>query len=67
MVLLLHGAPPPAAEAIPPEAERILRLLITDLPLKQAVALAVAITGIKRNRLYPLALEIAAANSDQNP
>lgn len=42
------------------EAERILRLLLKDLPLKQAVRLAMEITGVKKNWLYELALTIKA-------
>ena len=42
------------------EAERILRLLLADLPLKQAVSLAVDITGAKKNWVYELALSIKA-------
>ncbi len=34
------------------EAERVLRLLMAELPLKQAAALAAKITGVKKNRLY---------------
>ena len=38
------------------EAQRILRVLLEELPLKQAVGLAVKITGEKRNRLYQWAV-----------
>lgn len=40
------------------EAERVLRLLIGALPLKQAVQLASEITGARRNLLYERALQI---------
>ena len=43
------------------EAERVLRLLLADLPLKQAVTLAVEITRAKKNWVYELALSIKAA------
>ena len=43
------------------EAERVLRLLLADLPLKQAVSLAVEITRAKKNWVYELALSIKAA------
>ena len=39
------------------EANRILRILIRELPVKQAVTLAAEITGQKRNLLYERALE----------
>jgi 16S rRNA (cytidine1402-2'-O)-methyltransferase len=51
----------PAAEQVLPEevtAEKYLRILLNELPLNQAVRLATEITGIKRNRLYDLALRI---------
>jgi len=56
--LVLHALPaaPAAADALDPAALRTLRLLLRDLPLKQAVALAAEITGAPRNALYPQAL-----------
>jgi 16S rRNA (cytidine1402-2'-O)-methyltransferase len=57
-VVLLAPAPaPPGAAEI--AAEKCLRILLGELPLTQAVRLAAAITGIKRNRLYDLALRLA--------
>ena len=44
------------AEVIDAEAERILRLLLAELPVKQAAALAARITGAKKSQLYKLAL-----------
>jgi 16S rRNA (cytidine1402-2'-O)-methyltransferase len=40
------------------ETEKTLRLLLEELPLKQAVQLAVKITGANKNELYQRALEI---------
>jgi len=45
-------------EAPVADGERVLRILLATLPVKQAVALAVEITGGKRNALYALALEL---------
>jgi len=45
------------------EAERVLGALVGELPLKQAVRLAVQITGVGRNRLYARALELAAGDA----
>ena len=57
-VLVLH-APPAEAEseaALPPAADAMLRVLLRDLPLKQAVALATELSGAPRNALYQAAL-----------
>ena len=57
-VLVLH-APPAEAEseaALPPAPDAMLRVLLRDLPLKQAVALATELSGAPRNALYQAAL-----------
>jgi 16S rRNA (cytidine1402-2'-O)-methyltransferase len=56
-VLLVSGAPLETG-AIDAETERILKLLLKDLPLKQAVQLAAQITGAGRNELYQHALSL---------
>ena len=55
-VIIVHGAEKPKSTAIDAEAERILRLLLAELPVKQAAALAARITGAKKSQLYKLAL-----------
>lgn len=45
------------------EAERVLALLMPELPLKRAVALAAQISGGRKNALYRRALELAG-NAD---
>lgn len=55
--VLLVSAPPPH-QGIDAECERILKLLLAELPVKQAAKLAAAITGEARNALYERALEI---------
>lgn len=44
------------------ELERTLTLLLAELPLKQAVALAVKLTGEKKNKVYEMALVMKAAD-----
>jgi 16S rRNA (cytidine1402-2'-O)-methyltransferase len=55
-VLLVEGRPVADAPAFDPR--ELLETLLAELPLKQAVALAVKLTGAKRNDLYPLALSL---------
>jgi 16S rRNA (cytidine1402-2'-O)-methyltransferase len=55
-VLVLHAQPAPPAEGLPAAALHALGVLLAELPLKQAVALAAAISGAPRNALYDEAL-----------
>lgn len=57
-VLLVEAAALVEQADISEDAERILRLLLADLPLKQAVKLATEITGVKKNILYEFALKL---------
>lgn len=43
---------------VDPEAQRVLEILMSEMPVKQAAALAARITGEKKNRLYQRALEL---------
>ena len=54
-VLVLHPAP----QALPKDdGQRVLQLLLAELPLKTAVKLAAEITGAPRNVLYDAALKL---------
>ncbi len=57
-VLLIAAAPAPPADAIPPDTEQMLTLLLAELPLKRACALAAQISGMSKNVLYRRALEL---------
>lgn len=57
-VILIHGVPRAEREAVDEEAERVLRILLGELPVSQAAALAAKITGLKKNRLYEYALNL---------
>lgn len=57
-VVLLHGAAARAETGLDAESERILLILLKDLPVKQAAALAASITGLKKNALYQFALKL---------
>lgn len=56
-VLVVQGAAEASREGAA-EAEGTLKILLEELPLKQAVALGVKLTGASRNALYQLALGI---------
>ncbi|EGJ09679.1 hypothetical protein RBXJA2T_05088 [Rubrivivax benzoatilyticus JA2 = ATCC BAA-35] len=55
-VLVLHALPAVEAEGLAPAALQTLEVLLRELPLKQAVALAAEISGAPRNALYQEAL-----------
>ncbi len=55
-VVLVQGAQMRVDTGIDAESERILLILLKDLPVKQAAALAANITGLKKNALYQYAL-----------
>ncbi|CAM2936726.1 uroporphyrin-III C/tetrapyrrole methyltransferase [Ectopseudomonas mendocina] len=57
-VVLVAGWQAPAGEAaVSAEALRVLDLLMAEMPLKRAAALAAEITGVRKNLLYQVALE----------
>ncbi len=57
-VLLVEGWQAPHGEdTLSAEALRVLDLLLGELPLKRAAALAAEITGVRKNLLYQAALE----------
>jgi len=57
-VLVVEAPLPQPAVEVNQAAERVLRLLLDALPLKQAAKLAADITGAKKNALYEMALKI---------
>lgn len=57
IVMLVHGASPIERNGIDPETERVLNILLQDLPVKQAAALTAEITGVKKNLLYQQAIK----------
>ncbi len=60
--LVLHPMAVPANDGA--EAERVLRLLLAELPLKSAVRLAADISGAPRNALYDAALRLREESND---
>ena len=54
-VLMLAGAPAQVGDA-DAELERCLKVLLAELPLKQAAGLAAQLVGVKKNAAYQMAL-----------
>ncbi len=57
VVLVAGWTAPQDEQTISREAQRVLDLLLADLPLKRAAALAAEITGVRKNLLYQAALD----------
>ncbi|MBO3277616.1 16S rRNA (cytidine(1402)-2'-O)-methyltransferase [Pseudomonas schmalbachii] len=57
VILVAGWQAPEGDDAIGAEALRVLDLLLAELPLKRAAALAAEITGVRKNLLYQAALE----------
>ncbi|GAB3369074.1 SAM-dependent methyltransferase [Azotobacter armeniacus] len=55
-VLLVAGWQAPSEGSVPVAALRVLDLLLKEMPLKRAAALAAEITGVRKNLLYQAAL-----------
>lgn len=60
LVLLVKGAEAERSDEVRVAAEKVLSVLLEELPVKQAAQLAAKITGGKKNALYQLALEMKA-------
>lgn len=56
-VLLVEGAQPVSSD-LNTESQRVLSILMQELPVSTAASLAAKITGDKKNRLYELALQL---------
>ncbi len=63
-VLVVEGAVAMNSSPAEIDIEAVLKTLLAELPVKQAVALAVKLTGGNRNALYKLALTLKADMSE---
>jgi 16S rRNA (cytidine1402-2'-O)-methyltransferase len=57
-VVLLKGVDERDKHALDPDAERILKILLEELSVKQASELAAKITGVSKKALYQSALHL---------
>jgi 16S rRNA (cytidine1402-2'-O)-methyltransferase len=64
IVLLVQGLSKVESAEMTPEQQRIMKVLLAELPVKQAAAMGAKITGLKKNFLYQWGLaEIKADES----
>ncbi|QEY16572.1 16S rRNA (cytidine(1402)-2'-O)-methyltransferase [Cellvibrio sp. KY-GH-1] len=57
IVLLVHGAPKQENETLTPEQIHTMKVLLDELPVKQAASIGAKLTGLKKNFLYDWALQ----------
>jgi len=58
MVLLVQGRIEPDNHEVTQEAEKILAILLEEVPIKLAAKLAARITGLNKRALYNRALQL---------
>lgn len=64
IVLMVHGIDKRDEAALDVDVERVMEVLLEELPLKQAAGLGAKLTGLKKNFLYQWALARAASRAD---
>jgi 16S rRNA (cytidine1402-2'-O)-methyltransferase len=64
-VVLVGGAEPAAADAATDRGGELLRALMEEMPVKQAVSVAARLTGGKRNALYREAIGLSEAGGEE--
>jgi 16S rRNA (cytidine1402-2'-O)-methyltransferase len=64
-VVLVHGNPTREQDGLAAQETRVLELLMQELPLKQAAALAAKLTGSPKNRLYERGLALKQVSAPE--
>jgi len=64
IVLLLEGIQKEETDEDEEELKRILSVLLEELSVKQAVSIAMNLKNLKRNQVYPIALELKKISED---
>lgn len=57
-VIVVRGAPSPPEASTALDVHQLMTVLLEELPVKSAVTVAAKLTGLKKNALYDIALEI---------
>ena len=60
-VVIVHGAEAEDPHELDDESRHLIETLLEELPLKQAVSLAVKISGLKKNAIYQYAVSLKSA------
>jgi 16S rRNA (cytidine1402-2'-O)-methyltransferase len=58
VVTVRGAAPTPAGEVLALDTDKLLGLLIRELPVKKAARIAAEVSGLGKNELYQRALEL---------
>lgn len=66
IVLLVQGVSRAESAEMTAEQERIMKVLLAELPLKQAAAMGAKITGLKKNFLYQWGLGESSSGAAQS-
>lgn len=61
-VIIVHGAEAEDPHELADEHRQLIEILLAELPLKQAVSLAVKISGLKKNAIYQYAVSFKSAD-----
>ncbi|MDX1456968.1 MAG: 16S rRNA (cytidine(1402)-2'-O)-methyltransferase [Marinobacter sp.] len=61
-VVMVRGAEPRDQEAIGLDVDRMLALLVAELPVKRAAKIVAELTGLSRNQLYQRALDFKSGH-----
>lgn len=61
-VVIVHGAEAEDPHELDDETRHLIETLLEELPLKQAVSLAVRISGLKKNAIYQYAVSLKSAD-----
>lgn len=63
-VVVVQGAPSPPPASMSLDVHHLLTVLLEELPVKPAVTAAARLTGLKKNALYDIALDIKNQGND---
>ena len=61
-VIIVHGAEAEDPHELDEKSRHLIEILLGELPLKQAVSLAVKISGLKKNAIYQYAVSLKSAD-----